>query len=181
MANLFDDITKKVSDVADSAVQLTKDRTDVAKMNSAIFKEQKTLRALYNEIGAKYFELHHDEPEEELRELVEKAAGSKELIDELQMRIMYIRGRRSCPSCDSEMPLNAKFCSVCGIELPAIAFKERKTDNKVPVCEGCGEPIQPEAKFCPYCGREVPAPEDPDTEVIPESETEVVDNEDTKD
>lgn len=155
--SFIDDITRRVSDVADSAVQMTKDFTDVAKMNSAVSEEKKIRKNLFEQLGESYYDLHADEPAEDLASLVQEIRDSFERTADLETRVMRIRGRRACPSCESEMALDAKFCSVCGTELPPVDLPEAadEDDNGEPVCKGCGEPLAPEAKFCPQCGRQV--------------------------
>ena len=47
---------------------------------------------------------------------------------------------KTCPSCGSLSPLNAKFCPECGKPFPKNA------------CPGCGNPLPENTLFCPECG-----------------------------
>src|SRR5690242_9348001 len=45
-----------------------------------------------------------------------------------------------CPSCHSEIAERSKFCSECGVALPAL-------------CRSCGAANHREARFCRECGQ----------------------------
>lgn len=49
-----------------------------------------------------------------------------------------------CPSCESLISKNAKFCSECGFKLPVEKF-----------CPNCGAKTLPDAKFCTECGQKL--------------------------
>ncbi len=54
----------------------------------------------------------------------------------------------ACPECKHGVPIDAKFCSACGLQLLIFGM-----------CTHCDEKLPPNAKFCPGCGR--PAQEKP--------------------
>ena len=47
----FDDLGRKISQAGQSAVQKTKEMTDIVKLNSSIADEEKKIRNSYVEIG----------------------------------------------------------------------------------------------------------------------------------
>ncbi len=49
----------------------------------------------------------------------------------------------NCPSCQANLPNDAKFCSECGANIASAK------------CEKCTNPLKPEARFCPNCGEPV--------------------------
>jgi len=49
--------------------------------------------------------------------------------------------RASCPSCETPLATNARFCPNCGAKLQTTAH-----------CTECGAKLQPGAKFCGDCG-----------------------------
>nr|MBL0699613.1 zinc ribbon domain-containing protein [Desulfobacterales bacterium] len=53
-----------------------------------------------------------------------------------------------CSECRNKIPVNAKFCPLCGHQ--QVIFKK---------CENCGKNLTPGAKFCSRCGH--PADEKP--------------------
>ena len=52
----FDELAKKIGDVADMAVDKAKDLTEVGRLNMAISSEEKQVQGLYAEIGKAIFE-----------------------------------------------------------------------------------------------------------------------------
>lgn len=53
-------------------------------------------------------------------------------------------GTTSCPECQNQIPLDAKFCPQCGHQQVVFAR-----------CRYCGKNITPGTKFCPRCGKQV--------------------------
>jgi membrane protease subunit (stomatin/prohibitin family) len=49
-----------------------------------------------------------------------------------------------CPSCNTQLPENAKFCPGCGKPVAQKAF-----------CINCGNQVPSNAKFCPNCGKQI--------------------------
>jgi membrane protease subunit (stomatin/prohibitin family) len=60
----------------------------------------------------------------------------------------------TCPECHHGIPIDAKFCPLCGHQL--LVFHE---------CAHCGKNLTPNAKFCSRCGH--PAEEKPKTKKCP--------------
>jgi hypothetical protein len=79
MAILSDDFKQKAKDVVDTVVDVSVEAYKVAeekakalakwtKLNAEIVHEKATIRRLHSEIGAKYYALRKDNPDDELRE-----------------------------------------------------------------------------------------------------------------
>ncbi len=65
-----------------------------------------------------------------------------------------------CTNCGKELASDAKFCSACGKENPAITntnVSERKQEyvGKIKKCPVCGEEIPALTAICPACGHEL--------------------------
>jgi len=64
-----------------------------------------------------------------------------------------------CPDCDHEIPMDSRFCPVCGHQLVVIhrcANCEKNLPPNAKFCPRCGHPAdeKPVPKFCPKCGTE---------------------------
>ncbi|HQP32241.1 MAG TPA: zinc ribbon domain-containing protein [Deltaproteobacteria bacterium] len=66
------------------------------------------------------------------------AAEDREMLKEESWREGL---RATCPSCNSPLENNAKFCTECGAKIKAEAH-----------CTQCGAKLAPNAKFCGECG-----------------------------
>jgi RNA polymerase subunit RPABC4/transcription elongation factor Spt4 len=69
-----------------------------------------------------------------------------------------------CPSCDREMPSDAKFCPYCrgNNQLNNASNKQQKNPSNNPnnmeptmKCLFCDREVPSDSKFCPYCRRTV--------------------------
>lgn len=69
---------------------------------------------------------------------VGKAAGSAMNTTNVNMK--------SCPTCNAQAPMTAKFCATCGSP-----FAQSKA------CPNCGNPVDESSKFCPNCGQTLAA------------------------
>ena len=152
--SIIDELGRKVTAAGQKAGQKTKDLTEVSRLNSAISDEQKRVNSLYMQIGQKYVELHSDNYEEALAEMVKAVLNAQSTISSAQEQIYMLKGVRICKVCGEQVARNAAFCSKCGSPLPP----ELKED--ILKCS-CGAPLKPDAKFCTKCGRPVAAPEAP--------------------
>lgn len=65
----------------------------------------------------------------------------------------------ACPDCGNAIPINSRFCPLCG-------HQQLVLDR----CAHCGKNLPPNAKFCPKCGH--PADEKPVFPVCPHCNTE---------
>ena len=139
----FDEFGRKISNIGQTAVQKTRDVTDIARYNSAINDEEKIINSLYNEIGRIYVQLHAKDAEAPLTDLVSKAIESEQRISAYQKQIKDMRGIVTCAFCGTQLPPHSTFCSSCGKQV---------LNLDVVVCEACGASIDKKAKFCNRCG-----------------------------
>jgi membrane protease subunit (stomatin/prohibitin family) len=56
------------------------------------------------------------------------------------------RGSVTCPDCQGEVPLSARFCPSCGNQMVVMSK-----------CPQCGKNVTVQAKFCPACGHNLHA------------------------
>ena len=148
----LDDISKKISNASQSAVQKTKDITDIARCNSIISDEEKKIQNLYMQIGKLYATIHRNNCEKDFEGMIHSISESENKIAELKSQIHNIKGIIICEKCGTEVADNAAFCSTCGNPMPR---KEIVADENMINCPNCGQLISSELRFCLYCGKPV--------------------------
>jgi len=88
----YDDLRKKakdalgtIADVSAEAYRIAEEKAKIlakrAKLNAEITREKAIIRRLKGDIGAKYYELHKDDPEEAFKASCEGITGSLARID----------------------------------------------------------------------------------------------------
>ena len=116
----FDDLSKKVKDVAAVATDKAKDAAELTKINVAIAGEQRTIDKNYRAIGEWYVNEYEGEIPDAIREIVEAVAASKAKIAELEASkpvkeeapAAEAVPAKTCPICGAEA--SSKFCPQCG-------------------------------------------------------------------
>jgi len=128
--SFFDDLGKKVKDVAYVAGEKTRGAADLAKINMAIAGEQREMDKTYKAIGEWFVSEYSGEIPDAAKELVEAVNAAKAKIAELEA---------SKPKKETETAVEAapeaapkKACPVCGAE----------SDSRF--CPQCGAPMDPE-------------------------------------
>jgi len=114
---LFDDLGKKLSNVAQNTVQKSKDLAETAKLNMAIAGEEKEIRKAYAEIGQWYFSKNRFDPAAEVVSQVQKIQGALAKIEELRSEHKDEKLEFHCHSCGEIVSADDKFCPGCGANL----------------------------------------------------------------
>ncbi len=141
----FDDLGKKISQAGQTAVQKTKDMTEIAKYNSEISEAERKIAAIYSDIGMLYVKLHRDAPEEQIAPMIKALNEVESRIAECREQIKDIKGIALCASCGAQLTGGA-FCSSCGAPAPA----QEKPEGAF--CSSCGAPLADGSAFCTSCG-----------------------------
>lgn len=123
----FDDLSKKVKDVASVATEKTKDGVELAKINMAIAGEQREIEKNYKAIGEWFVSEYTGEIPEGVKELVEAVAASKAKIADLEASKPR---KEEEPAPTAEPQPAMKACPICGAE----------SDSKF--CPQCGAPME---------------------------------------
>ena len=103
MANFFNELGKKLSDVGSTAMQKTKEFSDITKLNSAVAEEERNQGNLFTQLGKIYFDQHQDAPEDMYKDTVEALKSSKAKVAELKEQLRAIKKVRTCENCGTEM------------------------------------------------------------------------------
>lgn len=145
----LDDLSKKLTQAGQTAVQKTKEMTDIARINNMIAEEERVINNCYSKIGKLYVSLHGADYEDVFAELCSAVQRSDLRIQEYRKQIEAIKNAGRCPKCGSEIVNGAAFCSACGTSLQ----KGEQTQDDSHYCAGCGAVISADACFCTSCGK----------------------------
>ena len=115
----FDKIGKKLGLKVQSTVSEVQKMNEIRQLNNRIGDEKKQIQSVYSEMGKKLFQQFRDCPPEGFGVLFEEITECEEAIADYEQQIRDIRKVRICPNCHAEIPLDGKFCSACGTELPS--------------------------------------------------------------
>ena len=116
----FDELGKKISQAGQNAVQKGKELADIAKINSAVYDEEKKIDDNYREIGKLYFSLRGKNPDVDFAAMVAAIHESENKIGEYKQQLKDIKGVVCCEKCGAEVSSNAAFCSACGAPMPVV-------------------------------------------------------------
>lgn len=146
----FEDFGKKLSQASQTAVQKTKEMTDIARLNGAITEQEKKQADTYFEIGRLYVSKHPEDYEPVFASMIAALRDSETKINEYRQQIQDIKGVVKCENCGAEIGNNVAFCSSCGAKAPAVANPQ--TDEVCIKCACCGASLAEDSKFCTVCG-----------------------------
>ena len=152
------DMAKTIGDKAGEAIESTK-------LNSKINSEQTAINALYQRIGAHYYEKHQagEDVTEEAAAWCVEINEHNAAIAEAKAEIERIKAENAaasvpaptvpaapvtapeadgvaCPDCGKQNSVGTKFCQECGGKLETAR-----------ICV-CGATVAPGVKFCGECG-----------------------------
>lgn len=154
----LDGIGKKISQTSQDVMKKTRNFADSTKFSGMIVDEEKNISALYSQLGKAYYELHKEDPEAALSELVGEVNAAFARIDQYQEQIALLGGAQKCPRCGALVPDGGMFCNSCGAKMPpkAVAEPEQPAGETVR-CSNCGAEVPAGQRFCVYCGNELTA------------------------
>ena len=153
--SFFDELSKKITQTGQTAVQKTRDFADITKLNSMISDETHHQEELYAQIGKQYYERYAEVSGNEFEDLIKSIIKSKETVEQYQMQIKQIKGITNCPACGAEVPFSSAFCDSCGeriVHNPALTNSQSNSGRR---CPACGAAINDGQKFCISCGNAI--------------------------
>ena len=138
----FDDLSKKLSQVGQSAVRKTKEVADIAKYTASIAEEERNITKLYAQIGQAYVQLHTEDAPEDMKELIQQIWNAQEKIQEYRAQLRQLKGVELCPNCEAEVDKDAQFCGKCGTKMPEPPAPVVVEPEEAPVEEAPAEPVE---------------------------------------
>lgn len=112
-------VTKKTGEVVDVVAKKTEQTVEVQKLKSQIHVMERSNERDYKDIGKMIYDRFKkgEVADEALVELCEAIAEREESIEKTKKEIAHIKGFDVCPSCDSHLEPNMKFCPKCGAQV----------------------------------------------------------------
>ncbi len=154
---------------------------DVLTLNNKISSSEKEMNKLFGMLGKQYFDLHKDDPEEALAEVVNNIISTEASIEELKKLVEETKtataavqltspvqndqagnggagvNKKTCMFCGAPIDDDSVFCSVCGKKQEPVV-EEPKDNEEEQAAENVTEEA-PQAEdtrvFCPNCGTEL--------------------------
>lgn len=148
----FDAFRKTVTEAGQKTMAKTMELADIARLNSMIADEKRTVSNLYTQIGKLYRTLHPNDYEADFAGMIKAISEAEEKINQYHNQILDIRGVQRCGSCGTEVPEGAAFCSSCGVAIPK---PQSKMPEETLTCGFCGAELEKGAHFCAACGHSV--------------------------
>lgn len=134
----------------ESAVQKTKDMTDIARINSLISDEEKKINGVYTQLGKFYATLHANDYETQFAGMMIAIKEAEMNISLYKKQILDIKGVTICEKCGSEVAKSVLFCNVCGSQMPKTEFNDFSNSTR---CSSCGVMVSKDVRFCTNCGK----------------------------
>ena len=110
----LDDFGRKISNLGQTAVQKTKGVTYGARINNAIAEEERNLNNIFRDLGNAYMQLHANDPEPQLENIVRAAADTEKRLASLYQQRQAAQGVVRCPQCGKMIKKDSAFCTQCG-------------------------------------------------------------------
>ena len=122
-----------------------------AAVNQAIF-----------ELGQKYFEANHDNPDAEFSDLINKVNECKKNEMLWHQYRLSLDGKMKCEKCGAIITSDSAFCNKCGVSVAPLDFSAIMPTQPQPVsepvakvCPSCGNPVNEGDVFCEKCGQKI--------------------------
>lgn len=158
----FDDLTKKMSEVAKSAAKKSEDLVETTKLKMAINSEEDKIKAAYTEIGKIIYKKYSsgENVDEDVLSSCQQIKSMEDTIVTLSEKITQIKNSsvQAHESHDTHAPEHVQpqlepHAAPSYIPSTEPSDSQEQVAKPVsPVCSACGTTASPDNKFCPSCG-----------------------------
>lgn len=155
----FEDWGKKVGDFTQTAVKKSSNMVEITKLNNSISNEEKSINALFFELGRNYYASHGADADLEgiFLSLCSTIKQHENNIKAFREKIIQIKDMNICPTCGNELDKSYAFCDKCGTKMPADTPAPAAGDGSSSgVCPNCGNQVDKSHAFCDKCGTRLP-------------------------
>lgn len=126
MNEVFEKISKTITDTGKAVSEKTKQVGEAAKLNAKIVASEHTVSENYTILGKFYYDNYKNNPDEGAVEAVNSITAALDAIDEMKAQILSLKGAVKCTVCGAECPIENNFCGKCGaaLEKPEVPTEE---------------------------------------------------------
>ncbi len=164
--DLFDKIGNRISSAGQEVTTQTKNLTEVARLNSEISSNEKTITELYFSIGKTVYEENIENEECSVFSYIAQIKDLKLKNENIKNTVNDLKGVATCKNCGNKVSSKGAFCNYCGtpIERPVVQ------NRGVNACTKCGATVEPGDGFCFKCGQKV------EIVILSEADVKIVEN-----
>lgn len=131
--------------------QKANDVSGIARVTMKMKEEEKQLENTIRELGLQLYNQRNEDAKLMFPELTEQIRGLYVTLEKDRIELAYLKGKKICPSCGTELESELLCCTVCGINVENVVNPLTITA----VCSNCGNELPAGAKFCMNCGTKV--------------------------
>ena len=138
--------------------------TDINNMSAEVKDEEKKqiqerLTEIYRQVGEIFYKENHDNPylKENYADFFSEIKEKLMQLDKLSKEELAVNGLKRCPYCHTDIPIQSKFCNMCGYKLIEEPEPKRESSPRhiIKRCAWCGILLEEDAMFCGNCGHPV--------------------------
>lgn len=120
----IEEVGKKVSGIAQSAVEKGKELTEAAKIMIAVKAGKDKVKAAQQRLGQYVADNRLLASDEIVAAIYEEIDGYEEEIATGEKRLRELKNQAVCPQCGAVVPAQQVFCDKCGTPIPKAAAEE---------------------------------------------------------
>ncbi|MBR2046835.1 MAG: zinc ribbon domain-containing protein [Agathobacter sp.] len=154
MDNIFNKAKESISAAGKGFSQKANDVSDLAKVSLKIKEEEKQIELLIQELGKQFYATKLEEAKKYFPELTETIVNISAQLEKDRVELAFLKGKKICPNCGTEIDLDSKCCTECGTNVEHIV-RPRPQEPVKRFCTNCGTEIPENSKFCNNCGAKV--------------------------
>jgi len=151
----FQELGKKIGEVAQDAQKKTSELIEINKLNTAIKDEKEAIAELHRKIGLTMYASYAagDPVPDVVSPDVAAIADKLRNIMSLEAKIVELKSDEAKQAAESAQPAAAPDSGKTGESAATVG--EPAADTSVKYCTGCGAPLTPGVAFCSQCGQKV--------------------------
>ena len=154
MDNIFNKAKESIAAAGKGFSQKANDVSDLAKVGIRIKEEEKQIELLIQELGKQFYNTRVEEAKAFFPELTETIINISAELEKDRIELAFLKGKKICPNCGTEIDLDSKCCTECGTNVEHIV-RPRPQEPVRRFCTNCGIEISENSKFCNNCGAKV--------------------------